>query len=169
MREVLKQVVGRFGGQSEVERRALAFDTGGPDASAMLIDDAATDGKPQPRSAHGTGVRRIALPEAIEDVFELIGGNAAALVLHLDQRFAVVEITRVEANLTARRGELDRIRKQIVERLQNAVRIGPDVDAVRGEEDSDVRSRRTSLLHTGGAAQQIFGAAHGRMQLGLAA
>src|SRR5947208_13447084 len=70
-RSGLKQIVGRLGRQSEVERRALALDAGGPDASAMLIDDAAADGKPKARAAHRARVRRIALLEPIEDVLEL--------------------------------------------------------------------------------------------------
>src|SRR6266567_7059589 len=165
----LKQIVSGLGGQSEVEGCALALDAGGPDTSAMLIDDAATDGKPETGSTHGARVRRVALPEAIEDVLELVCGNTAALVADLDQRFAVVQITRGEVNLAARWRELDRVREQVVERLQNAVGISPDVDAVRGEEDPDVGSRRAGLLHAGSPAQQIFRAAHGRMKFGLAA
>src|ERR1700720_521206 len=83
-KEWLEQIVGGFGGQGEVEGSALALDAGGPDAAAMLIDDAATDGKPQARSAHGTRVRGITLLEAIEDVLELVCGDTAALVADLD-------------------------------------------------------------------------------------
>src|SRR6266851_3204119 len=131
----LEQIVGGLGGQGEVDGCALVLDAGGPDTSAVLIDDAATNGKPQARSAHGTRVRSVALLEAIEDVLEFIRGYAAALVADLDQRFAVVQSTRGEMNLAARRGELDRVREQVVECLQNAVGVGPDVDAVRGKED----------------------------------
>ena len=78
-------------------------------------------------------------------------------------------LRRVEVDLAAGRGELDGVRDEVVEGLQDAVGIGPDVDAVGGEEDADVGARRAGLLHAGGAAQQVFGAAHGRVQLGLAA
>ena len=81
----------------------------------------------------------------------------------------VVEIARGQMDLAAGRGELDRVREQVVQGLQNAVGVGPNRYAVRGEEDADVRPRRARLLHAGRAAQQIFGAAHGPVQLRLAA
>ena len=74
------------------------------------------------------------------------------LVAYLDQGFAVVQITCREMNFAACGGELDRVRDQVVEGLQNAVGVSPDVDAIGSEEDADVGSRRAGLLHPGGPA-----------------
>jgi hypothetical protein len=47
------------------------------------------------------------LSAGIEDVFELIGRNAAALVANLDQRFTLIQLAGRQMNLAACRGELD--------------------------------------------------------------
>ncbi len=152
-----------------MEGGALAGGAGGPDAAAVLVDDAATDGEAEAGAAQGAGVGGVALLEAVEDVFELVGGDAAALVADLDEGFAVVEIAGGEVDLAAGGRELDGVRDEVVERLQDAVGVGPDVDAVGREEDADVGPWGARLLHAGGAAEQVFGAAHGRVQLGFAA
>jgi len=152
-----------------VEGGAPVGVAGGPDAAVVQVDDAAADGEAETSAAHRAGVGGIALLEAIKDMLQLVFRNAAALVMHLDDGFVIVQIARGEMDLATGRGELDRVREEIVERLQDAVGVGPDVDAVRGEEDADVGFGRTGLLQAGGAAQQIFGAAHGGVQLGLAA
>ena len=152
-----------------MEDGALVGGAGGPDAAAVLGDDAATDGEAKAGAAHSARVGGVALLEAIEDVLQLTGRDAASLITHFDDGFVVVEIARGEMNLAAWRGELDRVREKVVEGLKDAVGVGPNVDAVRGEEDADVGFGRASLLHACGAAQQVFGAAHGGVQLSLAA
>ena len=71
-----------------MEGRSLALYAGGPDTPAMLVDDAATDRQPQPGSSKGARIRGVALLKAVEDVLELIGGNASALVAYLDEGLA---------------------------------------------------------------------------------
>ena len=83
------EVAAGFGGQGEVEGGAFAGGAGGPDAAAVLGDDAAADGEAEAGAAHGAGVGGVALLEAVEDVFELVGGDAAALVADLDEGFVV--------------------------------------------------------------------------------
>ena len=69
----LAQVVAGFCWQGEVEGRSLIEDAGRPDSASMLLDDAATDGQTEASSAECAGVRGIALLEALEDMFELVG------------------------------------------------------------------------------------------------
>ncbi len=68
---------------------ALAGGAGGPDAASVLGDDAAADGEAEAGAAHGAGVGGVALLEAVEDVFELVGGDSAALVFDFDEGFVV--------------------------------------------------------------------------------
>jgi hypothetical protein len=52
----LAEVAAGFGGEGEVDGGALAGGAGGPDAAAVLVDDAAADGEAEAGSAHGAGV-----------------------------------------------------------------------------------------------------------------
>ncbi len=79
-----------------------------------------------------------------------------------------VEAVGGEVDLAAGGGELDGVRDEVVERLQDAVGVGPDADAVGGVEDADVGAGGAGLLQGDGAAEEVFGAGHGELQLGLA-
>ena len=84
-----------------MEGGALVGGAGGPDASAVLIDDAAADGEAQAGAAEGAGVGGVALLEALEDVFEFVGGDALTLVAYFDEGFVVVEVAGGEVDLAA--------------------------------------------------------------------
>ena len=86
-----------------MDRGALAFNAGGPDAAAVLVDDAATDREAEASAAQVARVRGVALLEAVEDVLELICGDASSLVADLDDGFAVVQIARGQMDLAAGR------------------------------------------------------------------
>jgi len=75
-----------------VERCAFAECAGGPDVAAVLGDDAAADGQAEAGAAHDAGVGGVDLLEAFEDLLELVGGDAAALVLDLDNGFVVADV-----------------------------------------------------------------------------
>ncbi len=107
--------------------------------------------------------------EAVEDVFELVGGDSAALVADFDEGFVLVEIAGGEVNLAAGGRELDGVRDEVAEGLEDALGVGPDADAVGGEEDAGVGLGGARLLQAGGAAEEVFGAAHGGVQFGFAA
>ncbi len=106
--------------------------------------------------------------EAIEDAFEFVGRDASALIANLDESFVFVEGSSGEMDLAAGSGEFNGVRDEVAERLKDAIRISPDVDAVRIGEDSDHRRRLAGLLQACGAAQEIFGGAHGELELSLA-
>jgi hypothetical protein len=98
----LVEVVAGFGGQGEVDYGAFAWSAGGPDAASVLLDDAAADGQAQAGAAHGSGVGGVALLEAVKDVFELVGGDSAALVFYFDEGFVFVEALGGEMDFAAR-------------------------------------------------------------------
>ncbi len=64
--------------------------------------------------------------------------------------------------------KLDGVGDEVGERLQDAVRIGPDVDALRVEGDAQLGLGSAGLLQSGGAAEEVVGGAHGVVQLCLA-
>src|SRR5271154_6214658 len=104
-----------------MEGCALAGGAGGPDAAAVLGDDAAADGEAEAGAAHGAGVGGVDLVEALEDALELVGGDAAALIADLDFGLVGVDAAGAEVDLGAGRGELDGVGDEVGEGLQDAV------------------------------------------------
>lgn len=94
-------------GQGEVEGGSVAGLAGGPDAAGVLGDDAAADGEAEAGSAHGSGVGGVDLLEALEDMFEFVLRDAAALILDLEDGLVFVEVSGGEVDLAAGGGELD--------------------------------------------------------------
>lgn len=151
-----------------MEGGALAEGAGGPDAASVLVDDGAADGEAEAGAAHGAGVGGVDLVEALEDAFELVGGDAAALVADLDLGLVGVGAAGAEVDLGAGWGELDRVRDEVGEGLQDAVGVGPDVDALRVEGDAELGFGGSGLLEAGGTAEEVVGGAHGVVELGFA-
>src|ERR1039457_3462416 len=79
---------GNRGGHSKQEAAALAGRAFGPDAAAVLLDDAAAEGQAQAGAAESAGVGGVTLLEAVEDAIELLGRDALALVLDDEADFA---------------------------------------------------------------------------------
>ena len=67
-------------GQEHAESGAAIGIALRPDAAAVLHDDGAADGEPQSGSTLLPGIRGVDLLEAVEDRFQLVLGNAAAVV-----------------------------------------------------------------------------------------
>ena len=67
-------------GKHDVERGSEAEVALRPDGAAVLLDDAAADGKAEAGAAFLAGVGGFDLLEAIEDAVEFVGGDAAAFV-----------------------------------------------------------------------------------------
>ena len=142
-----------------MEGGALVGEAGGPDAASVVGYDAATDGEAEAGAPLGSGVRGVDLVEAVEDVLDLVCGDAWALVADFDEGFVAVEIAGGQVDLAAGGGELDGVGDEVAEGLQDAVGVGPDADAMSAEEDAGVglgvadccipaaRRRRSSALH----------------------
>ena len=71
------------GRERELKEAALAEGAFRPDAAAMLLDDAAAEGKAEAGASERAGVRGVALLEALEDPLQFFLGDAAALILDL--------------------------------------------------------------------------------------
>ena len=65
--------LGRGGREREEESASLADGAFGPDAAAVLLDNAAAEREAQAGAAQGARVRRVALLEALEDVSSFSG------------------------------------------------------------------------------------------------
>ena len=126
--------------QLDAERRALALDAVELDRPAVHLDDRLRDRDPEPgaldRAPRGAGCPE----EPLEEQLLLVERDAHAGVGHLEDR-QVVALRERQRDPTARRGELDRVRDEVVEQLtqsdgvagERRQRVGGDVelDALR--------------------------------------
>ena len=85
-----------------MEGGALVGSAGGPDAASVVVDDAATYREAETGAALGSGVGGVALVEAVEDVLDLVSGDAGALVADFDESFVAVEVACGEVDFAAR-------------------------------------------------------------------
>ena len=134
----------------------------------MLGDDGAADGEAEAGAAHGAGVGRVDLVEAFEDAFELVFGDAAALVADLEFGLVAVDAACAQVDLGIGRGELDGVGDEVGEGLEDAVGVGPDIDPLGVEGDAELGLGGAGLLQAGGAAEEVVGGTHGVVELGLA-
>src|SRR5947209_7842789 len=91
---------------------------GCPDAPSVLLHDGAADGKAEASASHGAGVGGVDLVEALEDGFELVLGDAAALIADLDFGRVAVDLARAEVDLGSGGGELDGVGDEVGEGLE---------------------------------------------------
>ena len=104
-----------------MEGGALVGGAGGPDTASVVGDDTATDGEAEASAAFGSGVGGVALVETVEDVFDLVGGNAWALVADFKEGLIAVEVAGREVDLAACGGELDGVGDEVAESLKDSV------------------------------------------------
>src|SRR5512143_3097604 len=114
-----------------------------PDAAMVGLDDALDDGEPQPGAQ---ALRLPGLPEALEEVRQILGGNSAARVAHPEQHVAFSD-GRPDDETAARAGELEGVADQVLEDLQEPVAIGPD----RGQLRRDLELE----LERGGSGERL--------------
>src|SRR5450756_2174577 len=72
-------------GQHDVKGGAGAEVALCPDGTTMLLHDAATDGEAETGAPLLAGIGGLYLLKAIEDSVELVGGDTASLVRHLEE------------------------------------------------------------------------------------
>src|SRR5438874_7819265 len=102
----------RHHGYRNGESAALVQFTVDLDRSAMRLSDPVHKAQPQAESPLDIYVGAGYLVEAVEDVREMLGRDAAAVVL--DDQFHTVRIgPKRDANFTARRSKLDGVRDQV--------------------------------------------------------
>ena len=95
--------------------------------AAVGLDDALDDRQPETRaSTRSTGC----LPESIEDMGYLIGSDTASRILDMEPNLSGV-CDCAERDASTGLGELDRIADKIVEDLDKAIAIRPDIWSIR--------------------------------------
>jgi hypothetical protein len=168
----LGEVAGGVGGESEVEGGAFAQGAGGPDVAAVLGDDGAADGEAEAGAAHGAGVGGVDLLEALEDLLELVGGDAAAVVLDFDEGFLVGDVLGDQLDLAGdgrrRRRELDGVGDEVDEHLEDAVGVGPDMNVAALDGEADVGLLGGGVEELSGALEELGHGAGDGVELGLA-
>src|SRR5690606_33282866 len=104
------------------EPRAAALLALDPDAAAVRLDDALGDGEAE---ADAAAARVAGLPEAVEEVRELIGRDAGPGVADLEAHLVAIAFD-VDAHAPAFGRELDGVADEVAERLEQAVAVDAD-------------------------------------------
>ena len=131
-------------GKGEIERRADAHFAFYPNPPFMRLDDPLHDLESE-ASAAAPGFLR--LPYAIEDVRHLLGVDPVARVLYPEQHFPIVQ-RRPGRDSASRLGEFGGVADQVLEHLENAIPIDPDVGKPCSHIDPKIergRSRERTL------------------------
>ncbi len=89
----------------------------------MSLDDALDDLEPEPCAAT---FRPLRLPEPIEDVWDLFGGDPGPSVLHPEQDFPIARRRSCRDSAACLR-ELHGVADHVLEHLEDSVAISPDV------------------------------------------
>jgi hypothetical protein len=90
----------------------------------MRFHDAAHDREPQALAAHAAAVGT--MPEAIEHMWEDVGGDASARVLH-DEADSLRIALGAQGDSPTTIGELERVRHEVAEYLKEPLGIAPTV------------------------------------------
>src|SRR4029079_15929140 len=112
-----------------------AFD---PDAPAVRFDDALDDRKPEPGPSTFGFVR---LPEPIEKMRKVFGGNACPGIRDREQYFFIAP-SRSQRDEPSGRGELEGVTEEVVEDLEQSLAIGEHIGKVLCQFDLNVEGRR---------------------------
>jgi excisionase family DNA binding protein len=111
---------GRCDRDGEIERAAAAKSALCPDSSTVCLDDALGGGEPQPRAA---AVGSPDLVEPLEQVREVLGGNARARIRHPEEHFLPLR-SRADRDAATGRRELERVADEILEHLEKTLAVG---------------------------------------------
>src|SRR6185436_16410811 len=117
----------RRGVGQEDRKRCAAARAGAVDGnrSPVHLDEVPRQREPDAEPAELARRAGVRLPEALEDVRQVLGGDADAAVLHADHDRPVVA-PRAQRDSAARRRELDRVRQQVPQDLLQPIAIGAD-------------------------------------------
>jgi len=122
----------------------------------VRLDDPLDDLESEPRAAAPGLVR---LPEAIEDVRQLLAGDSRASVLHPEEHTRIPQ-RRSCGDSATRLRELRGVANQVLEHLENPIAIGPHIRKARPH--VNLKSTRVDRLRAehdrrsdGDSAQQL--------------
>ena len=111
----------------EIEDAALTEGALGPDATAVLLDNAARDCQAEPRATLLARIGGVDLLEAAEDRLELGARDAVTAIAHADHRLIALA-AGAHIDRRARRRELDRVAEQVGQGLLQSIRVGAQQD-----------------------------------------
>ena len=109
-----------------------------PDASAVSLDDALGDGKPEPGALTPSPG---CLPKSVKDTGQVLGRDATARIRNPEDDL-VIPRGRAHRDTTASLRELDRVADEVLEHLKEPVPITPDLGNIRVHVDSKLKRRR---------------------------
>ena len=148
-----------------MELAANSGEAFGPDATAVLLNDAAAKGESKASSTQGAGVGSVPLLEAFEDALELLGGDTPALVLDgkADLCRSILSIGGFISGLCGEvdggvwRREFDGVGYQLVEDLEDSFLIAQDLGASRIDANGDARLAGCGVRYVVCPAEQVDG------------
>src|SRR5690606_1668431 len=111
----------------EVKARADPRLTLDPDHAAVGVDDRLGDRQPEPAAAGRAGVGLLELRELAKQLGQLILGDARALVADREPHGAGRDLLELDPDGVAGLAELDRVRHQIDQHLQQPIPIAADL------------------------------------------
>ncbi|HXU03486.1 MAG TPA: hypothetical protein VN903_21115, partial [Polyangia bacterium] len=107
----------------------------------MGLDEALDDGQAQPRAAP---VGLASLPEAIEEVRDVVRGYPASVIADPEHHLSI-SWRRANRNFASSVDELEGVADQVLEDLEQALAIRPQIGKVRRELGDKRAGRRDSL------------------------
>mgnify|MGYP003694522213 CR=1 FL=1 len=126
-------------GNRKGERRAARRRALDPDATAVSLDDAFGDGKPEPSALTPSPG---CLPKSVKDTGQVLGRDARARIRNPEDDL-VIPRGRSHRDTTASLREFDRVADQVLEHLKEPVPITPDFGNIGVHVDSKLeRGRR---------------------------
>src|SRR3990172_7065545 len=169
-------MVGRRGdggkGEAEDDTAATGGPVLGPDVPLVGLNDAFTDGQPEPGARGAAAAPTLGAPEAFEDALELFGRDANALILDGDDHRAARHTggrnqagligageAGADTNAGAGRAVLERIVDEVVEHLLDAGGIDQNRRDARGEGNVDRVAAEQGLQAVEGGVNELDNAA----------
>src|SRR5581483_9973665 len=111
--------------QLDRERRAASGLALAGDRAAVRLYDRLRDREPEADAGNRIGLRALGPEEAFEEVRLLFLRDPDAGVAHLDPRATTAD-DGADVHAAAARGELERVRDEVVEHLSDPDRVGGD-------------------------------------------
>src|SRR5438874_2629021 len=121
------RLYGSGDGEAERDRGALPRAALGPDSAVMGVDHSLGDCKPQPGSSTRACPGGVGAVEAVKDVWQISGRNAAARISYRDADHlppVLFACRGIQENAATRGRVPQRVRHQVAQHLRNPLGVG---------------------------------------------
>ena len=126
-----------------MESTPMPLDALDPDSTAVRFDDSLDD---RQTKTSAKAVRVVGLPETVEELRHVLVGDSGPVVTDPEMN-VLIPRPSADNDEPTRLGEFDRVADQVLEHLEEAVAIGPDIRKVSLQIDLQLeRGRRGELL-----------------------